>query len=201
MYLVALVAFILTQNPQFFCWIKKRRMSIFNLKESHLASLEKKTSNEKPKYNLTFRKKHQDMRNPKTVRKKKMQEHHCTGFYIRNPMLYTKKQNQLYIHDDKKNEWIFISTYVNNNQLWPHNKQQGFNTTTTWLTITLSHMRTTHWRAAGRIAQGYPQRTPHYSNIISPILHTITYLYFGKSCSLKVAGVKGECFASWNSLE
>lgn len=113
------------------------------------------------------------------------------GFYIRVCI-----RNLYAIHQDTKstwylwwhkNVWIFISTNImltntNNNQLWPHNKRQWFNTTTTRLTITLSHMRTTHWRAAGRIAQGYPQRTPHFVVILiwtNP--HTITYRYFYKS--------------------
>lgn len=136
------------------------------------------------------------------------------GFYIRVCI-----RNLYAIHQDTKstwyswwhkNVWIFISTNImltntNNNQLWPHNKRRWFNTTTTQLTITLSHMRTTHWRAAGRIAQGYPQRTPHFVVILiwtNP--HTITYRYFYKSCCcLLAAGINGERFVSQatNSLE
>lgn len=82
-------------------------------------------------------------------------------------------------------------TNTNNTQLWPHNKQQWLNATTR-LTTSLSHMRTTHWRAAGRIAQRYPQRTPHFVVVILiwTIPHTITYWYCYKSCCPVAAGGK-----------
>lgn len=124
------------------------------------------------------------------------------GFYIRVCI-----GNLYAIHQDTKstwyswwhkNVWIFISTNsmltnTHNTRLWLHNKRQWLNTTTT--TTSLSHMRTTHWRAAGRIAQRYPQRTPRVAVIlIWTIPHTITYRYCYKSCCPIAAGV------SWTML-
>lgn len=47
---------------------------------------------------------------------KMQRESHCSDFTSEYAseisMLYTKIQNQLYIHDDIKNVWIFISTHI-----------------------------------------------------------------------------------------